>query len=119
MCPRLLPEDFKSWPIPYQELVPYYLTAEQIMNVTGAYAKGSALQEKLLHRLRFGGFPDATDLPLAVDLDVTRYGQLHSNVFFSSLIFMAYALNMKPFDLAVNTRAVRFSPREVRAAGVK
>ena len=40
MSPRLLPEEFKSWPISYQELLPYYLTAEQIMNVTGAYAKG-------------------------------------------------------------------------------
>jgi choline dehydrogenase-like flavoprotein len=119
MCPRLLPEEIKSWPISYQELVPYYLTAEQIMNVTGAYAKGSALQEKLLHRLRFGGFPDATDLPMAVDLDVTRYGQLHSNVFFSSIIFMAYALNMRPFDLAVNTRAVQVLTEKGRAAGVK
>ncbi|MDQ0900668.1 GMC oxidoreductase [Paenibacillus sp. V4I7] len=119
MSPRLLPEEIKSWPISYQELVPYYLTAEQIMNVTGAYAKGSALQEKLLQRLRFGGFPDATDLPMAVDLDVTRYGQLHSNVFFSSIIFMAYALNMKPFDLAVNTRAVQVLTERGRAAGVK
>ncbi|MFC4768665.1 GMC oxidoreductase [Effusibacillus consociatus] len=119
MCPRLQPIDFKLWPISYQDLVSYYLTAEQIMNVTGAYARGSSLQETLLHRLHFGGFPDAADLPLAVDLAGTKYGQVHSNVFFSSIIFLAHALNRRPFDLAVNTRAVQVLTEKGKAAGVK
>ncbi|MDQ0877363.1 type 1 glutamine amidotransferase [Paenibacillus sp. V4I3] len=119
MSPRFRPEEFINWPISYQELLPYYLIAEQIMNVTGQYTEGSALQETLLHRLRFGGFSDATSIPLAVDLNVTRYGQVHSNVFFSSIIFLAYALNKRPFDLAVNTRAVQVLTESGRAAGVK
>lgn len=90
-------------PFPYEELVPYYLDAEQIMNVNTGYARGSSIQEILLRRLRSNGFPAATDTPLAVDLESTKYGQIHSNAFFSSLNFLAYALNNRPFDLAVNT----------------
>ena len=119
MSPRFRPDEFINWPISYHELLPYYLIAEQIMNVTGQYTEGSALQETLLHRLRFGGFSDATNIPLAVDLNVTQYGQVHSNVFFSSIIFLAYALNKRPFDLAVNTRAVQVLTESGRAAGVK
>ncbi|MFC4768666.1 GMC oxidoreductase [Effusibacillus consociatus] len=89
------------------------------MNITRFYSKGSALHEMLLDRLRFGGFPEATDIPMAVDLEVTKYGQVHSNVFFSSILFLAYALNTRPFDLAVNTRAVQVLTEKGKAAGVK
>ena len=119
VSPCLNPEDFLSWPITYDELVPYYLTAEQMMNVTTRYAAGSSIKETLLARLRSNGFPGATDTPLAADLDSTRYGQINSNVFFSSIILLSYALNMKPFDLAVNTRAVQVLTDKGRAAGVK
>lgn len=119
MTPRLRPEYFRSWPISYEELLPYYLIAEQIMNVNPFYAQGSALQETLLDRLRGGGFPGATGIPLAVDLQATMYGEIHSSVFFSSIEFFAYALNIRPFDLAVNTRAVQILTERGKAVGVK
>lgn len=34
ICPRIHPDEFKKhWPLTYNDLVPYYLIAEQIMNV--------------------------------------------------------------------------------------
>ncbi len=119
VSPRLNQEDFLTWPITYDELVPYYLTAEQIMNVTSRYAAGSSIQNLLLERLRSNRFPGATDIPLAADLEATHYGQIHSNVFFSSIMFLAYALNTRPFDLAVRTRAVQVLLDTGRATGVQ
>jgi gluconate 5-dehydrogenase len=119
LSPRLNPENFLSWPISYQELLPYYLVAEQIMDVNTGYARGSSIQKLLLNRLRSNGFPGATDMPLAVDLEETKYGQVHSNVFFSSINFLAHALNIRPFDLAVNTRVVQVLTEKGKAAGVK
>ncbi|MCA0757201.1 GMC family oxidoreductase [Paenibacillus sp. N4] len=119
VSPRLNPEDFHTWPITYDELVPYYLTAEQMMNVTSKYAAGSSIQQILLERLRSNGFPGATDTPLAADLEPTRFGRVHSNVFFSSIDFLAYALNTRPFDLAVRTQAVRVLIDKGKTAGVE
>lgn len=118
LSPRLTPDRFLSWPISYEQMVPYYLIAEQIMNVTAGYAAGSSIQQILLNRLRSNGFHDATDTPMAVDLEPTKYGQVHSNVFFSSILFLSYALNIRPFDLAVNTRAVKVLTDEGKATGV-
>ncbi len=89
------------------------------MNVTTNYTKGSALQEILIKRLLTGGFPEARDVPLATDLEGTKYGQVHSNVYFSSIDFLAYALNIRKFDLAVNTRAVQIITEQGKAVGVK
>ena len=66
--PRFDPSAFRSWPITYKDLAPYYLIAEKIMNVTTNYTKGSALQEILIKRLLMGGFPEARDVRLATDL---------------------------------------------------
>ena len=117
--PRFDPSAFKTWPITYKDLAPYYLIAEKIMNVTTQYNKGSSLQEILIERLLAGGFPEATDVPLATDLEGTKYGQVHSNVYFSSIDFLAYALNIRKYDLAVNTRAVQILTEKGKAAGVK
>ena len=118
MSPRLLPEQFWPWPINYKDILPYYQIAEEIMNVNSAYAIGSSIQKILLQRLRSGGFPDATAIPLAFDREVTKFGQVHSNVFFSSILFLAYALKIRPFDLAVNTHAVQVLIDNGKAAGV-
>lgn len=92
------------------------------MNVTRSYANGSSLQEILLKTLRSGGFPDVADLPLAADLEVTKYlkyGQIHSTVFFSSILLLGYALSFRPFDLSVNTRAVQVLVEGGKASGVR
>jgi gluconate 5-dehydrogenase len=89
------------------------------MSVTPFYTARSALQDIFLERLRLGGFPEAADLPIAADLNVTQNGQVHSNVFFSSIIFLAYALNIGTFDLAVRTRAVKVLTQNGKAVGVK
>ncbi|WP_233531087.1 GMC family oxidoreductase [Paenibacillus alkalitolerans] len=117
--PRFEPPAFRTWPITYKELLPYYTIAEQIMNVTTQYTQGSSLQEILLHRLLAGGYPEATSVPLSTDLQQTQFGQVHSNVYFSSIDFLAYALNTRHFDLAVNTPAVQILTEKGRAAGVK
>ncbi|KRE45402.1 hypothetical protein ASG81_13275 [Paenibacillus sp. Soil522] len=119
MSPRLTPAQFLSWPIPYKEITPYYLIAEQMMNVTTKYAEGSDIQEVILNRLRSNGFPDAQALPSAIDLQVSQYGQFHSAVFYSSINLLAYAMNLRPFDLAVNARAVQVMTDNGRASGVK
>lgn len=119
LAPRFNPAEFKTWPIRYQDLVPYYNIAEQVMNVTPFYTKGSSFQEILLERLRFGGFSDAMNMPLATDLRVTKYGQVHSNVLFSSIIFMSYCIKKRSFDLAVNTPAVQVMTEKGKVVGVK
>ena len=85
----------------------YYNVAEEIMNVTRDYTKGSSITEVLVNRLRGGGFTEASGFPLAVDLATTKNGQIHSNVFFSAMNLFGYSLNLRPFDLAVKARAVK------------
>lgn len=118
-APRFEPSAFRAWPITYTELEPYYEIAEKVMNVTKFYADGSSMQKVLLERLLVGGYPEATAISIAADLEGTKYGQVHSNVFFSSIIFLAYALNIRKFDLAINTRAVQVVTEKGKAAGVK
>ncbi|MGE2643912.1 hypothetical protein ACQH7H_25285, partial [Escherichia coli] len=62
------------------------------------------MQNIMLERLKKNGFPEAIDLPMAVNLKGTQQGQIGSDVFFSSIHFLAYALNWRAFDLAVNSR---------------
>jgi gluconate 5-dehydrogenase len=119
MTPRLSPVQFESWPISYKDIVPYYQIAEEMMDVTTDYAKGSSIQQTLLQRLRARGLAEAQALPIAADLQASQFGIIHSNVFASSINFFARALNIRPFDLAVNTRAVQVLTGKGRAAGVK
>lgn len=119
VTPRFHPEEFRSWPIQYRDLFPYYLIAERVMKVNQGYTRGSFLQTIFLDRLRAAGYYDAQNLPLAVDLEVTKYGKIHSNVFFSSIIFLAYCLNVGSFDLAVNARVVNILTEKDKAVGVK
>jgi choline dehydrogenase-like flavoprotein len=119
VTPRLQPEDFKDWPINYHNLSPYYTIAEKIMNVNQLYTRDSALQSVLLERLLQGGFIHAENYPMAVDLDITKYGKVHSNVFFSSINFLAYALNKTSFDLAVNASVYEVLQENGTACGVK
>jgi choline dehydrogenase-like flavoprotein len=107
VCPRMDQVDLAQWPVSSDEMNKYYHIAEEVMQVNPFYTKGSTLQNVLLKRLQQTRFPNATDLPMAVDLRTSRYGIIFSNVFFNAIIFFALAMNTRPIDVAVNTRAVK------------
>ncbi|HUC94200.1 MAG TPA: GMC oxidoreductase [Paenibacillus sp.] len=119
LSPRMHASALAGWPVTPQEMELYYNIAERAMNVTQDYAKDSSITEILLDRLRNNGFPEAVYAPLAADLESTRYGEIRSNVIFSSMIFLGRALNRRPFDLAVKARAVQVIAENGRAAGVR
>ncbi|UCZ52108.1 LysM peptidoglycan-binding domain-containing protein [Bacillus shivajii] len=119
VTPRFFPNVFQHWPITYEDLLPYYLIAEEVMNVNQGYPRGSNIQSTFLAQLRRGGYGDAMNMPMAVNLDTTKYGKVQSNVFFSSINFLALGLNIKPFDLAVNARVFEVLHEKDKAIGVK
>lgn len=119
ISPRLQPIDFINWPITYNDLVPYYLIAERIMNVNLGYTSESSLQKVLLERLSKIGYGSATAQPRAVDLQITKFGNVHSSVFFSSILFMSYCLNLRGFDLAVRAPVIEVLTEKGKAVGVK
>lgn len=111
----LLPD----WPISVFEMDTYYNIAERVMNVTDEYVRGSTLSEKLLDRLQQGGFPESIYMPIAADIQPTKFGEVHADVFFSSFSLLAKSLFLRPFDLAINARAVQVLVEQGKAAGVK
>jgi choline dehydrogenase-like flavoprotein len=117
--PRLYFEEFKEWPITSKELSDYYYIAEQVLNVSKIYSEQSTINQLILPRLIDNGFAEATTVPLATDLVATNYGQIHSNVFFSSNSFFGRALTNRSFDLAVNARAVQVLTDKNKTVGVK
>lgn len=119
VSPRMHSSELSKWPVTLQEMDLYYNIAEREMYVTKDYARDSSFTEILLDRIRINGFPEATYIPLAADLGQTKYGEVHSNVFFSSFIFLARALNQMPFDLAVRARVVNVITDNGSVAGVR
>jgi choline dehydrogenase-like flavoprotein len=119
VSPRMDPSELAAWPVTLKEMQIYYNIAERAMNVNQEFNKGSSLQEVLLKRLQENGFPDVIDAPLAINLQPSSYGVIHSTVAFSSISFLANALNHKPFDLGVKARAVQVLTEQGKAAGVK
>lgn len=119
VSPRMHESVLRQWPITMKDMSYYYNVAEELMNVTLDYTKGSAVTELLVNRLRDGGFVDAAGLPMAVDLEPTKYGQIHSNVFYSSMNSFAYSLNSRSFDLAVKARAVKVLHEQGKVVGVE
>ncbi|MCL7748322.1 GMC oxidoreductase [Halalkalibacter alkaliphilus] len=118
VSPRYHPSDFKEWPITYDDLVTYYNIAEEVMKVTTEFVKDSNLHHTFLQRLRDSGYHDATTLPRAFDLNVSYYGKIRSNVLFSSLEFIAWALNWNGVDFAVNANVVKILHENGKATGV-
>lgn len=118
VCPRMHASDLKDWSISPQEMDSYYNIAEEVMNVTPFYAQ-SSFTETLLNRMRRNGFPEAERTPVAADMEATSYGQIHSNVIFSSIVFLGRALNELPFDLAVSTKAVQILTEQGGVSGVR
>lgn len=120
VSPRVLPSLMKKeWPVTPEEMEPYYNLAEEVMNVSKGYTEESTIQQILLERLRFKGFPNVTGLPFAIDLQPTRFGEIHSSPAFSSILFLAKAMNLGAFDLAIHARAVQVLTDGAKAAGVK
>ncbi|CAM4030865.1 GMC family oxidoreductase [Paenibacillus alkaliterrae] len=119
VAPRMPPSETVSWPVPARELSFYYAAAERAIRVTPYYQEGSYYTSILLDRLHSRGFPHAVPMPIAVDREPTKYGQLHSNAAFSSIIQFAEALNRRPYDLAVNARAVEIITDRKRVTGVR
>ncbi|WP_028609855.1 GMC oxidoreductase [Paenibacillus harenae] len=119
VSPRIPEYEIAGWPVSIEEMELYYNIAEEIMNVTYAYTKDSSITKILLKRLRENGYFNADDIPVATDLDQTRLGKLHSNVFFSSILLLARALSVRPFDLAVNTYAAEVIAEGGKTVGVR
>lgn len=119
ISPRMAASELANWPVPLEDMETYYNIAEEVMNVTTAYTKGSSITQILLQRLRDNGFHTADDIPIAADLDETRFGKLHANVFFSSIVFLARALHHRSFDLAVNSYATKVVTEGGRTIGVQ
>lgn len=119
VSPRMHPSDFATWPVTLKEMDYYYAIAEQMMNVTQDFSRNSKLTEVIVKRLQDNGFPEATTIPNAFDLMPTMYGEIHSNVIFSSIKLLFNALYYKPYDLAINARAVQVYSEKGKVAGVR
>ncbi|WP_372660777.1 GMC oxidoreductase [Cohnella sp.] len=118
-APRLPEWDLAKYPIPIDELESYYGVAEEVMRVTRAFAEGSSFTEILLERLWMSGYSKAAPLPVAADILPHSFGQIHTDMFTSSISLLARALNLRPFDLAVNARALEILHDNQTVTGVK
>lgn len=116
--PRLHEWDLAKWPIPIHEMESYYGIAEQVMNVTNAFAEGASFTEILLERLWLRGYSKASSLPIAADIVPQSLGQIHTDMFTSSISLLARALNQRPFDLAINARATKILHDNGKVTGV-
>lgn len=118
-CPRMDPCSISHYPVTPQEMDKYYNIAERVMSVTPFFTGDSAIQDIMLKRLQNKGMIDAISCPRAVDLRSTENGRMHSNVFFSSIIFLAMAMNWKPVDLAVRAHATQVLVENRRVTGIQ
>jgi gluconate 5-dehydrogenase len=118
ISPRPPQYEMQQWPVHPGEMDIYFRIAERIMKVTTSYAQGSSIQNILMNRLHANGIPEATDVPVAIDMNGSHLGEIHSNAWFSSLNFLAYALNDRPFDLALNAYTTRVLVENGKAVGV-
>ncbi|MGM0876224.1 MAG: TIM barrel protein [Bacillota bacterium] len=119
VCPRIPLYALSEWPVTMKEMNYYYNIAEQVMNVNKPIARSSYLTRTLLNQLWSNGYGQATDFPMAVDINETKYGEIHSNTYFSSILFLAEALNNMPIDIAINARAVQLLIEKGKTVGVK
>ena len=117
--PRPIQSELNKWPIDSRTLNVYYGMAEDVLNTTTQYTKGSSMQSVMLNRLHARGIWEANNMPLAFDMEPSHQGEVHSNPWFSSINTLAAALYDKPYDLAVNASASRVIVENGRAAGVE
>ncbi len=117
--PRPIQSELNKWPISPQALNVYYAMAEEVLNTTTQYAKGSSMQKVMLNRLHASGIWEANNLPISFDMEPSHQGEVHSNPWFSSINTLASSLYDHPYDLAVNAYASRVIVENGRAAGVQ
>jgi choline dehydrogenase-like flavoprotein len=117
--PRIPSYLISKWPVPIKEMKFYYNIAEQVMNVNKTVSQSSLPARIILKRLWANGFFNATGIPFALDIKSTKYGEIRSNPIFSSILFLAEAMNNKFFDLAVKARAVQLLIEKGKTVGVK
>ncbi|MCA0756310.1 GMC family oxidoreductase [Paenibacillus sp. N4] len=115
---RMTLSTLEKYPFPVQEMNTYYNLAEQAMNVTRTFTQDSTFTEILLNRLWQNGYTEADHIPLAADLMPSLYGRIHTDIFNSSISLLSAALNLRPFDLAVNARAVKVEHNGGKVSGV-
>lgn len=119
VCPRMNEAEFKDWPISAEDLLEYYNKAEEVLKVTQEFTEDSLLTEIIIDRLHQSGFPQAMHVPIATDISQAKLGKVHSDVFFSSISFLAKSLNLHPFDLSIHSRAFQVIVENNRVTGVK
>ncbi|MDQ8737117.1 GMC oxidoreductase [Paenibacillus sp. LHD-38] len=119
VTPRMPPSQIAETPVPYNEMQTYYNIAEQIMKVNKPDAYDSPLSRILLNRFWENGVPEAEITPRAINFEPVNYGGVNPTVYFSSISFLAGGLEARPFDLAVQARAVQLLGDHGRIAGVK
>jgi choline dehydrogenase-like flavoprotein len=117
--PRMASSEIAKWPLTLQEMDLYYGIAEKIMNVTQSYTYKNSITDLMLQRLQANGYPQATVLPIAADRRKSSDGEIHSNVFFSSILLLGKALNQRSFDLSTNARVVRVLTEREKTVGVE
>lgn len=80
LAPRFIPSDFKDWPFSYEEFLPYYHQAENLMRTSPRLPEAPVFfqskgQKNLISRLRRKGFY-ASEASLAVDTTTTLNGNI-------------------------------------------
>jgi choline dehydrogenase-like flavoprotein len=117
VSPRLRPVDLSGWPISPKEMNMYYNIAEEIMKVNKTYYLTA---EFLLKRLRQNGFPEAANKPVAIDVHPITSGVYQINPpRFTSISLLANAAHLRPFDIAIKTRAVQVYTERGKVTGIR
>jgi choline dehydrogenase-like flavoprotein len=119
VTPRIDNHILNTWQIPRNQMDYYYRLAEDVMDVNTEYWKDSSIQNVMLSRLHNANIIDATNTPVAVNLERTKYGIIQSNPIWSSISMLGYTLSRRPFDLAINTVAIRLLTEGNQATGVE
>ncbi|WP_224724442.1 GMC oxidoreductase [Paenibacillus vietnamensis] len=119
VSPRVPGWELEKWPVTRQEIDLYYNIAEDVMGVSDAYVRNSSVTRILLNRLWAHGYTEATGNPMAVDTTPTGFGEVRASPAFSSIDFIAEALNTATFDLAVGAYATKILLDGGRAAGAE
>ncbi|MCF2941923.1 hypothetical protein L1N85_26755 [Paenibacillus alkaliterrae] len=62
------------------------------MNIYQDFPSGKYFTDIVLKRLRERGFIEAERIPYATNAEISRNGLVNTNVYFSSIVFLAIAL---------------------------